>query len=277
MDCLTVMKLAPGVPNRQTPDVARVEYPGLLCRLCHVVGVLSAAVSLPAAEINVFAAASLTDALKQIARAYEKPSGDKLIFNFGASSTLARQIEEGAPADIFFSADEATMDRLERGGCIVRETRKNRLSNSLVILVAADSPLVIQSANDLTKAAIRRIALADPKAVPAGVYARTYLERLALWSAVKPKVVPTENVRGALAAVESGNVEAGLVYKTDAAISRRVRIAYEVPRAEGPAISYPAALVTGSKQPEAARAFFRYLDSAPAAKAFEQFGFVVHR
>lgn len=230
-----------------------------------------------ATEITVFAAASLTDSLKEIAVAYEKQSGDKIIFNFGASSTLARQIEAGAPADIFFSADEAKMDALEKKGRIVKGTRKSRLSNSLVIVVAADSALAIHSATNLTGTEIKRVALADPKAVPAGIYAKAYLEKLKLWPAIEPKVVPTENVRAALAAVESGNVEAGIVYQTDARISKKVKVACEVPAADAPVISYPLALVKESQHQEAAKKFLQYLDSADSAKVFEKFGFILRK
>lgn len=228
-----------------------------------------------AAEVTVFAAASLTKSLQQIATAYEKTSGDKIIFNFGASSTLARQIEEGAHADIFFSADEAKMDGLAKKDRIVKETRKSRLGNSLVVVVAADSALPIQSAGDLTNASIKKIALADTKAVPAGIYAKAWLTRQQLWTAIEPKVVPTENVRGALAAVESGNVEAGVVYKTDAGISKKVKVAYEVSTKDAPDISYPMALVKESKQPEAAKIFLNYLDSKEAGDIFKKFGFVL--
>lgn len=227
------------------------------------------------AAITVFAAASLTDSLKEIAAAYEKQTGDKVILNFGASGFLARQIEEGAPADLFFSADEARMDGLEKKGLILKETRTSRLSNLLVIVVAADSPLRISSARELAGVKVKRIALADPKTVPAGSYAKAYLEKLKLWPAVGPKVVPTDNVRAALSAVESGNVEAGMVYKTDAAISKKVKIACEIPSGEGPAISYPMAVVKESRQPEAARQFLNYLASDEAGRVFKKFGFIV--
>jgi molybdate transport system substrate-binding protein len=233
------------------------------------------ALPLRAAEVTVFAAASLTDALKAIAANYQKQSGDKIAFNFGASSTLARQIEEGAPADIFFSADEAQMNRLERGNLIDPATRKNLLGNSLVVVVPGDSLLQIQSASDLTNADVKKIALADPRAVPAGVYARAWLEKLQLWPAVESKVIPTENVRAALAAVASGNVDAGIVYKTDAAISRNVRVAYAIPRAEGPDIRYPIALVKGSPQPGAAKKFLNYLSSEEAGQVFARYGFLL--
>jgi molybdate transport system substrate-binding protein len=236
---------------------------------------LSWSARLYGSEITVFAAASLTDVLKAAAAAYEKQTGDKIVFNFGASSLLERQIEEGAPADIFFSADEAKMDSLEKKGLIHKETRKSRLSNSLVIVTAADSDIKINSPAELADAKIRRIALADPKAVPAGVYAKAYLEKQNLWNAVEPKIVPTDNVRAALAAVESGNIEAGIVFKTDAAISKKVKVTYEVPAKDGPKISYPMAVTTNSKSVESAKRFLDYLNSDDAAKSFKNYGFIV--
>lgn len=229
-----------------------------------------------ASDITVFAAASLTDSLKQLGADYQKQTGQTVVFNFEASSMLARQIQEGAPADIFFSADEAQMDRLAAKDLIDPATRKDRLGNTLVVVVPADSVLQINSASDLTNSSMQKIALADPKAVPAGVYAKAWLEKLQLWDGVAPKVVPVENVRGALAAVASGNVEAGVVYKTDATISKKVKIAYEVPSADEPAILYPMALVKTSKQPEAAKKFLDFLDSEEAAVVFKKFGFVIH-
>jgi molybdate transport system substrate-binding protein len=228
-----------------------------------------------AADIKVFAAASLTDSLKEIATTYEKSTGDKIIFNFGASSTLARQIEEGAPADVFFSADEAKMDGLQQKGLIDATTRKSRLGNTLVVVVPSDSSLPIKSAATLTNAMVKKIAFADPKAVPAGVYAKAWLTKLGLWSAVESKVVPTENVRAALAAVESGNVEAGVVFKTDAGISKKVKVAYAVPPKDAPKISYPVALVKDSKQAEAAKQFVHHLESKGAELVFKRFGFIV--
>src|SRR5262245_42890485 len=139
-----------------------------------------------AAEVTVFAAVSLTDALKQIATNYERQSGDKIVFNLGASSTLARQIEEGAPADIFFSADEAKMNGLEKKGLIDATTRKSRLGNALVVVVASDSTLKIDSGYALTNSAVKKLALAEPKGVPAGVYAKQWLEKIALWPAIEP-------------------------------------------------------------------------------------------
>jgi len=246
----------------------------ILTILALVFGV-AATVPATAAEVNVFAAASLTDALKEIATAYESSSGDKLVFNFGASSTLARQIQEGAPADLFFSADEAKMDSLAKGGLVVKETRKSLLSNTLVVVVPVDSNLTIASPADLATTKVRVLALAEPQSVPAGIYAKEWLKSQKLWSRVIDKVVPTENVRAALAAVESGNVDAGIVYKTDAGISKKVKIAYEVPAAGGPKISYPLAVIAASKHQEAARKLLAYLESAPALDVFRRYGFLI--
>jgi molybdate transport system substrate-binding protein len=230
---------------------------------------------LRAAEVMVFAAASLTDSLKVIATNYEMSSSDHIRFNFGASSMLARQIEEGAPADIFFSADEAKMDGLEKRGLIEAGTRQSRLGNSLVVVVAVASPLAIHGAGDLTNASVEKLALADPAAVPAGIYAREWMQKEGLWAALQPKMVPTENVRAALAAVESGNVDAGVVFKTDAGISRKVKIAYAVPVNDTPDISYPMALVKDAPAAGPAHKFLSYLASPEAAIVFRKFGFIV--
>jgi molybdate transport system substrate-binding protein len=228
-----------------------------------------------AAVLHVSAAASLTDALREIGANYQKATGDTLLFNFGASSLLARQIMEDAPADLFISADELWMDRLQQRGFVVNKSRKSILSNTLVIIVPSDSGLQIKSPKDLADPAIRNVAVAEPQTVPAGIYAKEYLRKLRVWDAITYKVIPTDNVRGALAAVESGNVETGIVYKTDALVSRAVRIAYEVPAKEGPEISYPIAVVAASKQKEAAQRFVDYLQGAAARETFKKYGFLL--
>lgn len=228
-----------------------------------------------AAELNVQAAASLTDALQQIGAAYEKESGDKVQFNFGASSMLERQIEQGVPADLFLSADEAKMDSLEKKGLLLAGTRRSLLSNLLVIVVATNASAVPQSASDLIKPEYKKLALAEPNSVPAGIYAREYLQKIKLWDAVKEKVVPMESVRAALAAVESGNVEAGFVYKTDALISKKVKIALEIGAGEGPKISYPVGVLQSSTQPERAKKFGEYLTGPVARQIFEKYGFTI--
>ena len=231
--------------------------------------------SLSAAEIRVFAAVSLTEALEEIAGAYEKKTGDEVVFHFGASSMLARQIEQGAPADLFLSADEARMDALAKQGLIVAATRASVLSNTLVVVVPKDGGMRIASPAQLVN--VRSIALAEPSSVPAGVYARTWLQKVGLWERIRPKVIPTDNVRAALAAVESGNVDAAIVYKTDARIAKRTRIAYEVPRAQGPAISYPFALLRDAENREAAMRLLVFLRSKAALQIFARHGFIAHR
>jgi molybdate transport system substrate-binding protein len=241
-----------------------------------LVAILSSlfALQLHAAQVTVFAAASLTDSLKQIAADYEKSSGDKIVFNFAASGTLSRQIEAGAPADVFFAADETKADALEKKGLLVSGTRKSLLGNSLVIVIPTDAT-TIHSPAELTNAVVQHIALGELKTVPCGTYAKAYLKKLALWPAIESKVVPCESVRAVLAAVESGNVDAGFVYKTDAAISKKVKVAYEVPAADAPKISYPLALLKGAPQPDAAKKFIAYLDSDAATAVFKKFGFIM--
>jgi molybdate transport system substrate-binding protein len=229
--------------------------------------------NLKAAELNVYAAASLSDALTEVSKLYQKQSGDKILFNFAASSVLERQITEGAPADLFFSADEAKMDDLEKKQLLENGSRKALLSNTLVIVVAIDSNADITMAKDLLN--LNRIAIAEPDTVPAGIYARGYLEAQGLWPKLKDRVLPTENVRGTLSAVESGNVEAGIVYRTDAAISKRARVAFEIPAAEGPKISYPLAIMRESKKKDAAKAFTMFLQSPDAAAIFRKYKFIV--
>jgi molybdate transport system substrate-binding protein len=244
-----------------------------------LVGVPGLAAPATAAEIQVFAAASLTAALQEIAATCEQETGDRPVLNLGASSTLARQIQEGAPADLFLSADEAKMDGLERRGLLVPGSRRSVLSNTLVVVVPADSTLRIAGPADLASPKIGALALAEPRSVPAGIYAKEYLRGRRLWSKVIDRVIPTENGRAALAAVEAGNADAGIVYKTDAGISRKVKVAYEVPVAEGPVISYPFAAVRGkgkSKGDEAAaRRFLACLEGPAALAVFRRFGFLV--
>jgi len=226
------------------------------------------------ATVTVFAAPSLTEPLKQIAADYEKTTGDRIVYNFASAGVLSRQIEAGAPADIYFAADETKADALEKKGLLVSGTRKSLLGNSLVIVTATDAT-AIHSPAELTNAAVQHIALGELKTVPCGTYAKTYLEKLSLWPAVETKVVPCESVRAVLAAVESGNVDAGFVYKTDAAISKKVKVAYEVPAADAPKISYPLALLKDAPQPEAAKKFIAYLDLDATTAVFKKFGFIV--
>jgi molybdate transport system substrate-binding protein len=223
-------------------------------------------------EVAVYAAVSLSEALKEVAHGFESETGNKVVLNLGGSNDLARQIRAGAPADVFFSADKDQMDGLEAAGLVRPGDRVDLLSNVLVIVVPASSQAKVGEPKDLV--AIKHLALADPLAVPAGVYARKWLESLGLWERLKDHVVPTLNVRAALSAVESENVEAGIVYRTDAAISKRVKVAFEVSKEQGPQIAYPLAPLAGSKKP-ATIELVRYMVSAAARKVYAQHGFLV--
>lgn len=226
-------------------------------------------------EIIVAAASSLTDALTEIGKAYESKSGEKVVFSFGASSNLARQIDEGAPVDLFVSADLAKMEGLEQRGRIEDGSRKKLLSNTLVMVVPKDFPLTIVSPADLLRHEVKRIALAEPSSVPVGIYARLYLEEEGIWSRIRNKVIPVRDARATLASVESGNVDVGFVYRTDSAISRKVRVVHEVPRERGPEINYPVAVVKESRKKRAAGSFLSFLLSDTAKAIFRKHGFIV--
>lgn len=225
-------------------------------------------------EVLVSAAASLTDTLTAIAHDYERRTGTHVTLNFGPSSGLARQIVAGAPADLFVSADEAQMDTLAKTDLVDPATRVDLLSNQLVIVRRPDGP-AIRAPKDLNAPEVRHIALADPAGVPAGVYAKRYLESLGLWSAIESKIVPTVDVRAALAAVDSGNADAAFVYRTDAAIAHRAVVGFPVPLAQGPRIVYPAAVVKNAPHAAAARGLLAYLKGPAARAVFERAGFVL--
>lgn len=240
----------------------------LLCSL-----LLLVAVPARAEKALVFAAASATNALQELAPDFKKATGHEVEFAFGASSDLARQALAGAPADAFLSADAVRMDSLEKGGLVRPGTRVDLLSNRLVVVVPLGAKGKVAGPGDVK--GLKRLALADPAAVPAGMYAKGWLEKAGLWRDVESKVVPALDVRAALSAVESGRVDAGVVYATDAAQSKKVRVAFEVPEAEAPRIVYPVAALTKGKAPEAGRAFVRFLGTDAARKVFARQGFRV--
>ena len=228
-----------------------------------------------AAEIKVFAAISLSDALHAIGARYEPLSADKLQFNLAGSNVLALQIIHGAPADLFFSADEAQMDKLAQAKAIDPATRKDIVFNQLAVVVPNNGPLPLKALADLSGPEVKHLALGDPRSVPAGVYAKAYLVKAGVWPQLESRVIPCENVRAALSAVESGNVEAGIVYQTDAQISKKVHIAFVLPPSSGITIAYPAAVVHDSAQAKAARRFLSYLEGAEARAIFAHYGFIV--
>jgi molybdate transport system substrate-binding protein len=233
--------------------------------------VLALGIADPKPEILVFGAASLTESLQDLGKSYEAKSGTRVVFSFGASSDLARQIQAGAPADVFFSADTAKMDALEKAGLVKAGDRREFLSNSLVVVVASHSNFRLATAEDLVN--IPRIAIADPASVPAGIYAKKWLTGLGLWETLEPRVVPTLDVRSALAAVENGAIPAAIVYRTDAAIAQSARIAFAVEN--GPEILYSLAPLAGSKNPKAAGDFVLFLSGTRGRAEFVRRGFAV--
>ncbi|MBS0385849.1 MAG: molybdate ABC transporter substrate-binding protein [Proteobacteria bacterium] len=230
----------------------------------------------PAAR--VFAASSLTDALGRIAPLYEAAGHPQPVFNYAASSVLARQIDQGAGADVFISADEAWMDYLAERRLIDPATRVSLLANRLVLIAPADRPLHLRIANGFDLAGAigsGRLAMADPDSVPAGRYGRAALVNLGVWNAVNGAVVRAENVRAALRLVELGEASAGIVYRTDALASgNRVQIVDVFPQISHPRISYPIA-VTRNGNGEG-RAFAAFLRSDAARRVFHDLGFIQH-
>lgn len=234
-----------------------------------------AAADTPPGELTVYAAASLRDVLQSLAPKCEKVTGTRLVFNFGASNDLARQIEAGNKADVFLSADEAWMDKVAQAGLVDAGSRRALLSNRLVVIARQDSSVRIAAPSDLAASAIKRISLADPQAVPAGKYARAWLDKTGVWETIADRILPALDVRAALAAVESGGADVGVVYRTDAAISDKVRVLYEVPESDGPRISYAVAALSQRPRLDAARRVVDWLAGPAAAAAFEKSGFIV--
>ncbi|MDE2182593.1 MAG: molybdate ABC transporter substrate-binding protein [Alphaproteobacteria bacterium] len=229
-----------------------------------------------AADVVVFAAASMSNALGEIGADYHADTGKTVAFSFAGSSALARQIAASKGADIFISADVDWMNYLGELGYIVPDTRINLLGNTLVLIAPATSKVTLKLDRNTDLAAALgegRLALADPNAVPAGLYAKAALQSLGLWNSVAPRIVPAENVRMALAYVARGEAPLGVVYATDARIEPRVRVVATFPRGSYPAIVYPAALIREAR-PGAAR-FLAYLKGARARDVFAKDGFTV--
>lgn len=224
-----------------------------------------------APPLTVSAAVSLTEALEEAAAAYRAAGGAPVVFNFGGSNALARQIVNGAPVDVFISADEAQMAVVEKADLVAGGARVPLVVNRLVLLV--DSRSQVKAVSDLGAAEVRRIAIGDPAAVPAGVYARQYLERIGQWTRLEHKVVPVANVRAALTSVQNGSADAAFVYATDARIAPALRVVATISGPQAPRIVYPGAVVKTTRQPAAAAKFLEFLQTAPALAIFERHGF----
>jgi len=215
----------------------------------------------------VLAASSMQESLADVAGAWAADGHPAPVLSFAATSALARQIEQGAPADLFVSADRDWMDTLADRGLLREGTRRDIVSNRLVLVRGTGT-----ATSGLVGLDAGRLALADPVAVPAGRYAKAALESLGQWQAVESRVVPVENVRAALALVERGEAALGIVYATDAAASNKVEVVRELPADSHPPIRYPAAVLAGSEHPDAA-AFLAFLQSPEAQGLFRKHGF----
>jgi molybdate transport system substrate-binding protein len=233
-------------------------------------------VPVASADTTVFAAASLKTALDEINRSWSKQNSGKVVVSYAASSALARQIERGAPADIFVSADLEWMDYLAQRQLLNAESRVSLLRNELVMIAPAAAKISIELKKGLQLGQLLgndRLSMADPDSVPAGKYGKAALEALGLWPQVSTKIIRADNVRTALNFVARGETPLGIVYRTDAAAEAKVRVVATFPSGSHPPIVYPAALLAGSKNAEAA-AFFSWLKSNAATGIFRKHGFL---
>ena len=228
------------------------------------------------APVTLSAAISLAESLEEIARAYSAGGGGAVRLNLAASNVLSRQIVSGARVDLFISADEAQMELAARAGAVDPKTRIPLLSNKLAILTLPGGP-VLEDIRALLQPAVRRIAVGDPEAVPAGVYAREYLQRIGLWEALRSRIVPVSNARAALGALEKGGVDVAITYETDVTSAGRARAALVITGEHAPRIIYPAAIVTAGSNRAGAERLLSYLAGPAAAAVFARHGFTTPR
>lgn len=227
-------------------------------------------------ELNISAAASLKDVLLDMQKSYQQKNPNiKLILNFGSSGALQAQIEQGAPADLFISAAAKQMDDLEKKGLLQKGTRRNVLENRLVMVVSRDSALRLNDFKDLAQDNVKKIGIGAPASVPAGQYAQQVFQFLKIWDKLQGKLVLGTDVRAVLTYVETGNVDAGIVYRTDALISNKVKIAATAPDDSHDLIVYPAAVLANAANSREAGRFLAYLVSADGKELLEKYGFIV--
>lgn len=226
-------------------------------------------------ELTVSAAASLRGALTEAAGAYsrERP-GVRISLNFGSSGSLKRQIEQGAPVDVFISAATREMDDLEQQGLIYPGTRRDLAGNRIVLVVAASSPTAPSSWEELAGPAVRRLAVGIPEAVPVGQYAKETLQHMGLWEKIQPKLVLAKDVLQVVSYVKTGNVDAGVVFLTDSR-DPGLRVVAEAPAGSHQPVVYTAAVLKSSRQPEVARDFLAFLTGPDAAAIFRKYGFTL--
>ncbi|EGW37541.1 molybdate ABC transporter substrate-binding protein [Desulfosporosinus sp. OT] len=224
-------------------------------------------------EIMISAAASLKDSLTEIQKDYtQKKPEVKLTINFGASGTLQQQIEQGAPVDLFISAGKSQVDALEKKDLLVKDSRVDLLGNDLVLVTGKDNSKVT-SIEDLTKAGVEKVSIGTPASVPAGKYAQEALNNLKLWDALQPKLVMAKDVTSVLNYVETGNADAGFVYRSDAQNSTKVKVVSVVPDSSHKPIVYPAAIISATKNKQVTEDFLKYLQSSDVQQVFTKYGF----
>ncbi|HKJ68922.1 MAG TPA: molybdate ABC transporter substrate-binding protein [bacterium] len=231
------------------------------------------------ARLIVFAAASLQDVIMEIGQSYEESHPVDITYNFAGSNVLARQLVAAPKADVYLSASEQWMDYVQNAGLLLEGSRRTFLSNSLVVIANKNSQWKLDRPADLASLEYKYLSLANPEAVPAGQYAKSWLESISvdgetLWERVKDRVAPGPDVRAALGLVEAETNILGIVYRTDAAMSDEVKILYEVPTEQGPPIRYAAAVLRNRSAGRVARDFLAFLDSPEAAAIFEKYGFI---
>jgi molybdate transport system substrate-binding protein len=227
----------------------------------------------PNTDLTVSAAISLQNTLQDIAHLYQAENPNVTVhLNLGASGTLQRQIEQGAPVDLFLSAAPAEMNALESKNLIARETRRNLVTNSVVLIVPKGEG-GISHFQDLTKPAVRIIAIGNPQSVPAGKYAEEVLTHFGLYDRLKPKFVLAKDVRAVLTYVETGNADAGIVYETDALTSKTITVVLTAPPVSHSPVTYPVAVIAGSRNAAAAEAFETFLFGPKASSVFRSYGF----
>ncbi len=228
-------------------------------------------------SLNVSAAISLSQALGEIKTIYQSSNPNFTItYNFGASGALAQQIQQGAPVDVFFSAATKQMNDLQQSNLLINDTRRNWLTNRLV-LITPKNGVALRDFKQLTDAKIKKIAIGEPKSVPVGQYAQEMLTKLGLWQQLQPKLVLGNNVRQVLTFVESGNVDAGIVYATDATASDKVTVRLTAAENLHSPIVYPLAVIGNSRNPSAAKAFVDFLAGDRAKIVFQKYGFGIVR
>jgi molybdate transport system substrate-binding protein len=227
-------------------------------------------------KITVFAAASLTNAMQDIATQYQKEKGVQVVSSFASSSTLARQIEQGAPADLFISADQQWMDYAIGKQQIVDNTRYTLLGNELVLIAAKAGKIDKVDISDKTEwtklLGDSRLAVGDPDHVPAGIYAKEALQKLGAWTTLEPKLARASDVRAAMALVEREEAPLGIVYGSDALASQKVKVVGIFPAASHKPVEYPMAIVKGHEHPDVT-AFYAYLKTPAAGAIFKHYGF----